>query len=133
MLAIEIAKPMQLTKVSTLPTASRGAFCAVSVENCGESPTTVTPQMASHSANTGSGAVSSRGASAQHSPLTPSCNAATRALPQRRTASPPIAQPTKPAAITANAAAGTSPAASRVARIAGTSTQNVYSSHMWPK
>ena len=50
-------KPMLLTSVSTLPTACGGAFCAVSAENCGESPATVMPHSSSHSANSASPAL----------------------------------------------------------------------------
>jgi cytochrome c-type biogenesis protein CcmE len=35
MLTTEMMKPMQLAKVRTLPAISRGALCAVKVENCG--------------------------------------------------------------------------------------------------
>ncbi len=89
MLTMEIAKPMLLTRVSRLPTASRGAFIAVSVENCGESPTTVVPQVASQSAKRRSPASSISGASRQQAPLAASCAPATLALPKRRTSSPP--------------------------------------------
>src|SRR3982074_3498037 len=44
MLKIVMAKPMQLAIVSAEPTRWRGALCALSAENCGESPTTTTPQ-----------------------------------------------------------------------------------------
>ncbi len=44
---MEIAKPMLLVSVSTLPTACGGALRAVRVENCGESPETVMPQSTS--------------------------------------------------------------------------------------
>ena len=40
---MEMAKPMLLVSVSTLPTAWGGALRAVSVENWGESPATVMP------------------------------------------------------------------------------------------
>ena len=38
------AKPMQLTMVSAEPLKDSGACRATSVENCGESPTTLKPQ-----------------------------------------------------------------------------------------
>ena len=40
MLAIVMAKPMQLPSVSAEPTRARGALAAFSAENCGESSTT---------------------------------------------------------------------------------------------
>ena len=126
-------KPMLLTSVSTLPTACGGAFTAVSAENCGESPATVMPHSSSHSPNSRSGACSSQGATAQHRPLQPSCQAATRALPTRRAQAPPAMQPMAPAPSTAKAAQDSAAPCSRVARIIGTSTHIVYSSHMWPK
>ena len=44
---MEMPKPMLLVSVSTLPTACGGALRAVRVENCGESPDTVTPHTSS--------------------------------------------------------------------------------------
>ncbi len=69
MLTMESAKPMQLVKVSTLPTACLGALLAVSVENWGESPAAVMPQTANHSKNQISGADNYQGARRQHIPL----------------------------------------------------------------
>jgi hypothetical protein len=133
MLTTEMAKPMQLLKVSTLPTTAGGAFCAVSVENWGESPETVAPHSSIQAMNSGSGATSISGAARQQAPLAASCRCATRALPRRRAASPPATQPTKPAAITQNDAALTAAPARRVASTTGTSTISAYSSHMCPK
>ena len=123
MLTTEIAKPMQLVKVSTLPTTAGGAFCAVSVENCGESPATVAPHNSSQAKNSGSGAASISGAARQHRALVASCDCATRALPKRRASRPPPTQPTMPAPIAQNDAALTAtPESRRVATIVGTST-----------
>lgn len=51
----EIATPMPLANVGTLPTRSRGAFRAFSIGNRGGSPAAVVPRRASHGAKTGSG------------------------------------------------------------------------------
>jgi hypothetical protein len=66
---MEIANPMQLVKVSTLPTACLGALLAVSVENWGESPAAVSPQIANHNKNQHSGADINQGAKRQQKPL----------------------------------------------------------------
>lgn len=45
MLTIVIAKPIDVTIVNAVPLLAAGADCATSVENCGESDTTVKPQI----------------------------------------------------------------------------------------
>ena len=47
MLAIVIAKPIDVTIVKAVPVFSTGADCATRVENCGESEATVNPQIRS--------------------------------------------------------------------------------------
>ena len=44
-LSIEIANPILVTIVNPVPTKFLGAVSAFKVENCGESATTVNPQM----------------------------------------------------------------------------------------
>src|SRR5688572_6867468 len=107
MLRMEIAKPTQFAMVSAEPNSARGAFCALSVENCGESPTTTTPQKRRKARNSGVGAWKNIGDTAQHSPDAQSCTNATRALPVFSEILPPAAQPTKPAAMMQNDQNGT--------------------------
>jgi len=45
MLTIVIANPIEVTMVNAVPLFSAGADCATRVENCGESETTVSPQI----------------------------------------------------------------------------------------
>jgi hypothetical protein len=104
MLATVIANPTQFAKVSTLPTSSGGAFCAVSVESWGESPAAVAPHSRSQLRKSGSGASSISGLASAQAPLIASWVAATRALPKRCTNMPPTTQPTRPAAIAQKAA-----------------------------
>ena len=65
---IVIEKPMQLAIVSAEPTSLGGAKRALSVENCGESPTTTTPQNNRKARNTGKGARNASGETRQHRP-----------------------------------------------------------------
>ena len=69
MLTIEMAKPILLVSVSTLPTACCGALLAVKAENCGESPGAVMPHISNQTANQASDASINQGASTQHTPL----------------------------------------------------------------
>src|SRR6185503_9346138 len=133
MLKIVIAKPMQLPMVSAEPTHSLGAFAALRAENCGESPTTTTPQNARKPRNSGAGAWNASGDSRQQAPEHASWAKATRALPARSDAIPPAAQPTKPAPMTTKDQNGTSSDERCAASATGTKAQNAYNSHMWPK
>ena len=45
MLRIVMAKPIEVTIVNAAPLFSLGTDCATNVENCGESATTVSPQV----------------------------------------------------------------------------------------
>jgi len=45
MLTIVIANPIEVTMVNAVPLFEIGADCATRVENCGESDTTVIPQI----------------------------------------------------------------------------------------
>ena len=45
MLAMVMAKPIDVTMVNAVPLFSDGADCATRVENCGESETTVNPHI----------------------------------------------------------------------------------------
>ena len=45
MLTIVIANPIEVTMVNAVPLFAAGADCATRVENCGESDTTVIPQI----------------------------------------------------------------------------------------
>ncbi len=127
------AKPMLLTSVSTLPSSARGALAAVSALNCGESPDTVVPHSSSQGAHNQSGASSSQGATSPQAPLQASCTPATWAPPKCRASTPPPTQPNAPTAIAANTHHEAVAPCQRVATIAGSSTKNAYSSHMWPK
>ena len=53
-------KPIEVTIVNPEPTNSRGAVSALSVENCGESPTTKTPQTSIAMTKIGVGAMLQR-------------------------------------------------------------------------
>src|SRR5258707_4750703 len=137
MLRMVIEKPMQFAMVSAEPTSSRGAFAAFSAENWGESPTTKMPEDSKNARNSGVGAWNASGDSTQHRPDASSCAKATGALPQRSDSNPPATQPTRPAAMIANAHSGTLRAAACAALCAastkGAKAQKAYSSHMWPK
>ena len=139
MVATDSAKPMLLTSVSTLPTSARGALVAVRALNCGESPETVAPHSSSHGAQSHSGASSNHGASSAQAPLQASCAPPTRALPappeppKRCASNPPPTQLSSPTAIAANTHHDAAAPCQRMPTMAGSSTKNAYSSHMWPK
>ena len=114
MLKMVMAKPMQLAMVSAEPTSSRGALCAFSAENCGESPTTTTPQNSRKARNTGVGAWNSeRRQHAAHAGGRELRERDRARCPRAATTRPPPAQPRQPAAITANAHSGTFSVADR--------------------
>src|SRR5206468_3151965 len=103
MLKMVIANPMQFAMVSAEPTNCCGALRAFSAENCGESPTTTTPQNTRKARKIGVGAKKTSGEITQHMPEARSCANATGALPALREIKPPATQPMLPAAMTKNA------------------------------
>ncbi len=112
---------------------ARGALAAVSALNCGESPDTVAPHQSSQAPHSGSGASSIHGASRPHRPLLASWKPATRAPPMRRTSAPPITHARPPTAMVAATHHEAAAPCQRCSTMAGISTKNAYSSHMWPK
>src|SRR5260221_8258482 len=106
MLTIVIANPIEVTIVRADPTSCGGANRAVNAENCGESPTTMMPQMTIALRKSASGNRKKSGDRKQQRPETRSWAHATRALPHRLEADPPNTQPLAPPAKTANAQNG---------------------------
>lgn len=69
MLIMVTAKPIQFTIVSAVALDSAGAFCAISVENKGESATTAIPQISKKAIKIGAVAiVKTKGESKQQQP-----------------------------------------------------------------
>ena len=67
-LTIVMLKPMQVTIVSAVPLYAGSAFCATMAENCGESDTTVIPQVSRKKMKTGKGAFTRKSERMQHRP-----------------------------------------------------------------
>ena len=80
-LTMVIVTPMLFAMVSADPTNAGGAFCAFRVENCGESPETVSPQISRNTKSIGVGAKKNSGDNRQHKPEIASCVLATQLLP----------------------------------------------------
>ena len=84
MLTIVIANTMQFTIVNELPRISGAAFLAISVENIGESPTTVIPQTKKKtSKSAGDPCISASGDTRQQAPETSNAIAAVGFSPNR--------------------------------------------------
>lgn len=97
-----IANPMHVVNVSDVPRESAGAFTATRAENCGESGTTVRPQMRINKRNNGRGKCHITGDNKQHIAEKSRAARATGKLPVRIEILPPAQQPKPPMAMTAN-------------------------------
>src|SRR6476469_2829739 len=97
MLAIVIAKPIQVTSVIDVPLISGGADCATSAENSGESATTVIPQNSINKINSSPECSEmASGDNRQQQPDNASAYAAVRLLPYRFAMNPASAHATLP-------------------------------------
>lgn len=97
-----MANPIDVTSVIAEPLKLSGAERATSVENCGESITTVNPQTIINERNTATGISQTSGDNKQHAPEAANANAATGALPTFSDMRPPITHPMEPIAMIAN-------------------------------
>lgn len=103
MLTMVIEKPRQFTIVRAVPREVVGAFWATSVENRGESATTVIPQKKRKPISAGAeGLAKNKGDTRQHPPDNASAVAATVRAPNRNDRNPPNTQARLPDAIIRN-------------------------------
>src|SRR5829696_1065844 len=100
MLTIVMKNPMEVTIVSAVPLYCRIVDCATRVENCGESETTVVPQINKKKRNKGCTRAKLSGAATQQKNDVTIEIKATLLLPILFEMIPPIIQPAQPAAMT---------------------------------
>ena len=134
-----IANPIELTMVSAVPLDSPAAFLATSVENKGESATTINPQKIKKATSTSPDPWKNiSGESRQHNPDRKSAVAAVLFAPHFKEIYPPTTQESPPRPIIKKESKGmlnSVPGCSRLKlpKINGTKAQKVYNSHICPK
>ena len=132
-----IAKPILVTIVRPVPIRAFGAVSAFNVENCGESATTVNPQITITNIKISYGMSNRIGEIRQQIPETRSITKATFALPYTFEAYPPATHPSAPAPMITNDHVDTLKPewldSAYLSKIKGMKVQSAYNSHIWPK